>query len=229
MKTRKKPVTLIAMLAVISVMVIAMGSMTGCGTAGIAKSMTVGKIADEAEAIAEEDEAIVEEAVVEEDEVAVEEEMVAAEEAEQSAPKTEPQASQQSAQTSQSAQSTQPTQQASQPAQASQPVHTHSWKDHYVTTQTWVPNIVVVDDYENQTVKWGEFICDCGFTTTDSAVIEEHITTNVNAGVVGHGGFTGKTHTETQQVKVGSHEEDHGYYETSTYVDYQYCDCGATR
>ena len=34
---------------------------------------------------------------------------------------------------------------------------------------------------------------------------------------------------ETQRVPVGSHTEDHGRYETQTYVDYQYCDCGATR
>lgn len=33
--------------------------------------------------------------------------------------------------------------------------------------------------------------------------------------------------TKTVQVQVGSHQEDHGHYET--YVDYEYCDCGVTR
>ena len=33
----------------------------------------------------------------------------------------------------------------------------------------------------------------------------------------------------TQEVQVGSHQEDQGWYETETYVDYQYCDCGAIR
>lgn len=34
---------------------------------------------------------------------------------------------------------------------------------------------------------------------------------------------------EEQEVLVGSHEEDHGYYKDVTYTDYEYCDCGATR
>ena len=32
---------------------------------------------------------------------------------------------------------------------------------------------------------------------------------------------------KTVQVQVGSHQEDHGHYET--YVDYEYCDCGVIR
>ena len=35
--------------------------------------------------------------------------------------------------------------------------------------------------------------------------------------------------TKTEQVQVGSHQEDQGWYETETYVDYQYCDCGARK
>ena len=35
--------------------------------------------------------------------------------------------------------------------------------------------------------------------------------------------------TKTENIKVGSHQEDHGSYQTETYVDYQYCDCGARR
>ena len=33
------------------------------------------------------------------------------------------------------------------PRQPSQPVHEHVWKEHTATTQTWIPNIVVVEDY----------------------------------------------------------------------------------
>lgn len=32
---------------------------------------------------------------------------------------------------------------------------------------------------------------------------------------------------EDVKVKVGSHTEDQGHYETRTYIDYRYCDCGA--
>ena len=44
-------------------------------------------------------------------------------------------------------------------------------------------------------------------------------------------GYTGNYQnvSKTEQVQVGSHQEDQGHYETETYVDDQYCDCGATR
>lgn len=33
-----------------------------------------------------------------------------------------------------------------------------------------------------------------------------------------------------QTVQTGSHKEDHGYYETESYVDYQYCSgCGTQK
>ncbi len=32
---------------------------------------------------------------------------------------------------------------------------------------------------------------------------------------------------ETKRVQVGT--RDDGHYETQTYVDYKYCDCGATK
>lgn len=122
-----------------------------------------------------------------------------------------------------------------QPAPATpapEPVHTHSWKEHYATTQVWVPNIVVVDDYAEQvTGKTDDVaICDCGYTTTNRDAIVDHIKSNILAGNDGHSGFSiqpGQSIVET--VKVGSHEEDHGHYENSTYVDYYYCDCGATK
>lgn len=117
----------------------------------------------------------------------------------------------------------------SEPEPTPAPVHTHDWKEHVVTTQTWIPNIIVVDDYETHTEKYGLAICYCGFETTDADVIRQHVKDHVYAGEMELAGFGCQTHYKTEQVKVGSHEEDHGYYETSTYVDYYYCDCGATR
>ena len=33
----------------------------------------------------------------------------------------------------------------------------------------------------------------------------------------------------SEEVQVGSHEEDHGHYESVEYTDYMYCECGATK
>ena len=33
----------------------------------------------------------------------------------------------------------------------------------------------------------------------------------------------------SEEVQVGSHEEDQGYYQNVEYTDYYYCDCGATK
>ena len=118
------------------------------------------------------------------------------------------------------------------PAPAPTPTHTHNWKEHTVTEQVWVPNIVVVDDYEERVVGRtdDEFVCDCGFKTTNRDTIADHIKSNVIAGNDGHGGFfIYEGHNIVEEVKVGSHEEDRGHNETQTYVDYYYCDCGATK
>lgn len=110
-----------------------------------------------------------------------------------------------------------------------EPVHTHTWKDHKATKQEWVPNIVTVDDYETQTTEMSYSICNCGatfdFTEEGRDAFDYHMIAHIEAGETtsyrtGH-------RTDTTQVKVGSHEEDHGHYETVEYVDYQYCDCGA--
>lgn len=116
-----------------------------------------------------------------------------------------------------------------QPASAPEPVpaHEHTWKEHIATTQIWVPNIVVVDDYEPQTVESYLFICNCYFETDDRDVITQHVIDHADAGEASN--FTIQDHSYTEQVKVGSHEEDQGHYETSTYIDYYYCDCGATK
>lgn len=111
----------------------------------------------------------------------------------------------------------------------SAPAHTHSWKDHTATKQVWVPNIVTVTDYADQQVAVGTtyiFAYD-GFSTTDINSAKAHAKELVKAGLPEN--YRMETIYETQRVPVGSHTEDHGHYETQTYVDYQYCDCGATR
>lgn len=111
----------------------------------------------------------------------------------------------------------------------SAPAHSHSWKDHTATKQVWVPNIVTVTDYADQQVPVGNtyiFAYD-GFSTTDINTAKAHAKELLKAGLPDN--YRTETVYETQRVPVGSHEEDHGWYETQTYVDYQYCDCGATR
>lgn len=114
-------------------------------------------------------------------------------------------------------------------SQPSAPAHSHSWKDHTATKQVWVPNIVTVTDYADQQVAVDNtyiFPYD-GFSTTDIDTAMAHAKELLKAGL----SYNYRTEPvyETQRVPVGSHTEDHGHYETQTYVDYQYCDCGATR
>lgn len=107
----------------------------------------------------------------------------------------------------------------------SKPAHQHSWKQH--TAQKWVSNMVTVPDYETQKVAVGTryiFFYD-GYTTTSDTNAENHAMELVLAGV--DDGYRIETIYETKQVQVGSHQEDHGHNET--YVDYEYCDCGARR
>lgn len=117
----------------------------------------------------------------------------------------------------------------SQSSQPSKPAHSHSWKDHIATKQVWIPNIVTVTDYTDQQVPVGTryIFAEDGFATTDSSVAKAHAVELIKQGYFGN--YRMETVYETQLVPAGSHEEDHGRYETQTYVDYQYCDCGATR
>lgn len=110
---------------------------------------------------------------------------------------------------------------------SSKPSHTHNWVAHTATKQVWVPNIVVVDDYETQNVLVRtDIICNCGAVFTGGAGYDEHAMNHVLAGEPSNS--TPKAIYEQQSVKVGSHEEDHGYYKDETYTDYTYCsDCGA--
>ncbi len=119
--------------------------------------------------------------------------------------------------------------QPTQPAQPSapvvtepaQPVHTHTWADHVVTTQEWVANIVTVPDYETQTT--GVWVCNCGAVIPINEQ-EAHAIAHALADEP----TNGYEKVETTQVQVGSHTEDQGHYETKTSVDYRYCTgCGA--
>lgn len=118
----------------------------------------------------------------------------------------------------------------------SAPSHTHSWKDHTATKQVWVSNIVPV--YENQQVQVGTkkvsdgwyWHCNCG---AEIPIGQEdgHIVNHIQNGEPDNGYDKEHFHEEpvyeTKKVQVGT--RDDGHYETQTYVDYKYCDCGATK
>lgn len=109
----------------------------------------------------------------------------------------------------------------------STPAHTHVWKEHTATKQEWVPNIVTVPDYATQQVKTGsKIVCNCGAELTMSEA-EDHGIAHVLAGEPSN--YSIVPVYEEQTVQIGSHEEDQGHYETVSYVDYYYCDCGATK
>ena len=107
----------------------------------------------------------------------------------------------------------------------SQPAHQHSWKQH--TAQKWVSNMVTIPDYETQKVTVGtNFIfAEDGYVASDINDAKAHAKELIKAGYIGN--YRTETIYEEKQVQVGSHQEDHGHHET--YVDYEYCDCGATR
>lgn len=114
-------------------------------------------------------------------------------------------------------------------SQPSAPAHSHSWKDHTATKQVWISNIVTVPDYETQQVfshYLYVFSAD-GYSTTDINAVKAHSVELAKQGLSTN--YSNVPQYTEQTVQVGSHTEDHGHYETQTYVDYQYCDCGATR
>lgn len=125
----------------------------------------------------------------------------------------------------------------------STPAHQHSWTQH--TAQRWVSNMVTVSDYETQTVygarfyvptgtpgqyiaKGPEYWFENGFTRDDlNAIIVNALRNADENGLYNGVDYSSYQNIEkTVQVQVGSHQEDHGYYED--YVDYVYCSsCGA--
>lgn len=106
------------------------------------------------------------------------------------------------------------------------PAHVHAWKAHTATTQVWVSNIVTVPDYGTQQVQVGSaWQCNCGAQIQGDS--SEHAMNHCLNGEPANG-YRIPIY-ENQTVQVGSHTEDHGYYENQSYTDYYYCDCGATK
>lgn len=116
----------------------------------------------------------------------------------------------------------------SQPNQPSKPAHTHTWVNHTATRDVWVSNWVDAPDYGTQQVQTGTrwVFPEDGYTTSDINDVKAHAVALVKQGYVGNH-YTEPIY-ETQQVQTGSHKEDHGTWQTETYVDYVYCSsCGA--
>lgn len=116
----------------------------------------------------------------------------------------------------------------SQSSQPSKPAHTHTWVNHTATRNVWVSNWVDVPDYGTQQVVVGNkyiFSYD-GYATTDINDAKTHARALIMQGVPEN--YRTEAVYETQTVQTGSHKEDHGTWQTESYVDYVYCSsCGA--
>lgn len=113
-------------------------------------------------------------------------------------------------------------------SQPSKPAHTHTWVNHTATRQVWVSNWVDVPDYGTQQVQTGyRFVfSEDGYTTSDVNDAKAHMVALIKQGYVGN--YHTEAVYENQTVQTGSHKEDHGTWQTETYVDYVYCSsCGA--
>lgn len=133
-------------------------------------------------------------------------------------------------------------------SETSVPTHQHVWKNH--TAKKWVSKMVSVDDYKTTTVYGAKFYVyngtndlgqptyiakgptywfENGFTSEDLQDIIYEALLNADENGLYNGVYYGNYQnvSKTERVKTGSHQEDHGEYET--YVDYQYCDCGAKK
>lgn len=116
----------------------------------------------------------------------------------------------------------------SQPSQPSKPAHTHTWVNHTATRNVWVSNWVDVPDYGTQQVQTGyRFVfSEDGYTTSDVNDAKAHMVALIKQGYVGN--YHNEPVYENQTVQTGSHKEDHGTWQTESYVDYVYCSsCGA--
>ena len=110
----------------------------------------------------------------------------------------------------------------------SKPAHTHTWVNHTATRNVWVSNWVDVPDYGTQQVQTGTrwVFPEDGYTTTDINDVKAHMVALIKQGYVGNH-YTEPIY-ENQTVQTGSHKEDHGTWQTESYVDYVYCSsCGA--
>lgn len=116
----------------------------------------------------------------------------------------------------------------SQPSQPSKPAHAHTWVNHTATRNVWVSNWVDVPDYGTQQVQTGyRFVfSEDGYTTSDVNDVKWHSIALIKQGYIGN--YHTEAVYENQQVQTGSHKEDHGTWQTESYVDYVYCSsCGA--
>ena len=126
------------------------------------------------------------------------------------------------------------------------PSHKHVWKDHTSSKRVWISDVVEVPVYETKTIYGAQFYTEQpdgtfisngptywfedGFTIDDLKEIIRNALKNGHDGVVDgiyYGNYVNRTKTE--KIQTGTKQEDQGHYETEYYVDYQYCDCGATR
>lgn len=116
----------------------------------------------------------------------------------------------------------------SQSSQPSKPAHTHTWVNHTATRNVWVSNWVDVPDYGTQQVQTGTrwVFPEDGYATTSFSDAKAHAVALVKQGCMGN--YHTEPVYENQTVQTGSHKEDHGTWQTETYVDYVYCSsCGA--
>lgn len=116
----------------------------------------------------------------------------------------------------------------SQSSQPSKPAHTHTWVNHTATREVWVSNWVDVPDYGTQQVQTGyRFVFpEDGYTTSDINDVKAHAVALIKQGCMGN--YHTEPVYENQTVQTGSHKEDHGTWQTESYVDYVYCSsCGA--
>lgn len=113
-------------------------------------------------------------------------------------------------------------------SQPSKPTHTHTWVNHTATRNVWMSNWVDVPDYGTQQVAVGTkfiFAYD-GYTTTSISDAKAHAVALIKQGLPEN--YRDEVIYETQTVQTGSHKEDHGTWQTESYVDYVYCSsCGA--
>ena len=119
-----------------------------------------------------------------------------------------------------------PTQAAPAPTQA--PAHVHQWKEHKATREEWVPNIVSVPDYEVKDIIENYYVCNCGFETNNGSVADEHSMNHILNGENDCYSLQ-KRVVGTETIQVGVHDEDKGFYQNVEYIDFYYCDCGATK
>lgn len=113
-------------------------------------------------------------------------------------------------------------------SQPSKPAHTHNWVNHTATRNVWVSNWVDVPDYGTQQVQTGTrwVFPEDGYVTTSLSDAKAHAVALVKQGCMGN--YHTEPVYENQTVQTGSHKEDHGTWQTESYVDYVYCSsCGA--